>query len=268
MTPVTFAPQSRASRDGVRPGNAGSRDGWTFRMRSRKARTTLGAEDPHVTRPAGRTRCLLLQEARRARVVDGPRGSRSGRAPGRHGLHVADAGPLEGAGVRIVGHDEGDRRAPPRGSSRSACRFVPDPEASTAIRASTAGTLRGPGVECQTSARRPRSEVAGTIAGSAEGGPAPATPRVRSTGARADRAAEGPAGAVREPPGGRRGRSVLRLRAAAVPVVRDRLPGPGASGPNVWPPCWTTPHDSRRRLPPGTCGVTCSRSSASAWSWC
>ena len=94
------------------PGNAGSSDGCTFRMRPGKAPEEAGGEQPHVAGQADQIDAVLAQELGQLRGR-GPRAAgRGGRGRGR-GSRPPRARSRPGRAGHVRDHDR-DRRRPAR----------------------------------------------------------------------------------------------------------------------------------------------------------
>ena len=133
VTPVTRAPPASASRTACAPGKAGSRLGWTFRIRAGKCVQRRAAPSTRM-KPARTTRSTrrLGQRIGHRRVPGCPVGVtiRSDQR-GRNALVGGEASALHGRSASTSTIEPPSR---PRFSSRrSARRFVPSPETRTAI---------------------------------------------------------------------------------------------------------------------------------------
>ena len=150
VTPVTRTPQSSASRRRARRGTTAAAPGGRSGCGSRNARTTFG---PTIRmKPASRTNSMPSSSRRCSRAGRGPPawGSAPAPAPPRA---PPGAGPLERYAPG-TSETTSMTQGPTSRSSSSACRFVPDPEASTAMRESTPGTLLAARLECQPGLQR------------------------------------------------------------------------------------------------------------------
>ena len=154
VTPVTATPAASASRTACSPGNAGSSDGWTLRIRPANAARTRGPDQPQVARE---------DERRPARPRPAcPRAPRR-RRPGRGSSRSPAPPPSRAPGTRGRRTRARPRRParPAAAAATSARRFEPLPETPTAIRRGPRAVplttrLRVPLAADRVAPRRPR----------------------------------------------------------------------------------------------------------------
>ena len=147
VTPVTATPAASASRTAWRPGNDGSSDGWTLRIRPSNAASTAGPTSRRY--PASTTTSGATARSVSARTASSPPGTRIVSIP--CSAAQPSAGHSRSANTRTTSPPTAPRSA----AATSARRFDPDPETPTAIRPLT-GSTPPPRTACRRSRRPPR----------------------------------------------------------------------------------------------------------------
>ena len=130
VTPVTATPAARASRAPWSPGNDGSSDGWTLRIRPSNLASTAGPTRRRY--PASTTTSGSTAASVSASVASSPPGSRIVSMP----CSAAQSRPGHGRSANTS--TTSPPRTPRSAAATSARRFDPVPDTPTAIRPLTA----------------------------------------------------------------------------------------------------------------------------------